>query len=167
MEARTTALTNTRRKILKTGVFAAIIAILGGCSPDASLKSTLLKILPENTKVELLQTCSRFMGPAVASFSFTPLPANDSSIRNSTDRKWARYSSFAELADADAKLYKGLGVSATLLDGKKCIREIDSNANQILFGSNKGWYYISQNREIVAFLFDNPKGRGLLFIQAP
>ncbi len=60
-----------------------------------------------------------------------------------------------------------VGIGATLLDGKECLRSLTENANTILFETMPGTYYASPNEEVIIVLFTEPKGTGVIFVQSP
>lgn len=156
---------------MKSTVYIAILAVLSitlaGCSSKARLKSILTGIFPSNTQVTLTETCVKILGPAVVLFSVASLPSEESILKHTPDGIWTRSISLSEFAKADTKEYKGAGVSATILDGKDCLRDKTDKAEDILFGNMDGLYFRSKNRQVVAILFDDPQGSGVMFLQAP
>jgi len=141
--------------------------LIAGCATEVRLKEILAGILPLSPQLSLTETCSKFLGPTVVLFSNASLTSEEDIINHVVEGLWIRSSSLIEFADVDAQTYRGAGVGATILDGKNCLREITAEAEEILFGSKTGLYYRSENREIVAILFDEPKGHGVMFLQAP
>ena len=138
-----------------------------GCTNTSRLEKILAEILPPNIQVTMTETCAKLLGPAVALFSTVSPPAEKSILDHTSDGLWVRSASLLEFAEADAREYGGAGVGATILDGKECLRDKTDTADEILFGSKDGLYFRSNNRQIVAILFDEPEGHGVLFLQAP
>jgi len=109
------------------------------------------------------------MGPAVGLFS---LPEGSEEImkqellKRTVQGSWSRAPSLAEFARRDED-HLGPGVGATILDGKRCLRKIESEAKEVLFGDREGFYFRSDNREVVIVIFDHPSGNGVIFVQAP
>lgn len=138
-----------------------------GCSNDAKFEEILARILPPTAQIALTETCSMFLGASIALFSGVSLLSEKSLLDHAVDGLWVRSSSLLEFAEADAQEYPGSGVGATILDGKECLRDKTDEAEEILFGAKAGLYFRSENREIVAIIFDEPKGHGVVFLQAP
>lgn len=60
-----------------------------------------------------------------------------------------------------------VGIAATLLDGKACLRQITDEADAILFGPKPGSYDASSNEQVVVIVFDDPQAQGVIFMQGP
>ncbi|MEX0348994.1 MAG: hypothetical protein AB3N15_06170 [Paracoccaceae bacterium] len=155
------------KKTDSIGLLTAALLTMLGCSRDARLEETLTEILPPEAQIALVETCSELLGASVALFSVALPPASKRFHDQSVNGLWMRTRSLQEFAQADADGYRGAGVSATILDSKECLRNITDDADTILFGEKAGLYYRSENREIVAIIFDEPSGRGVMFLQAP
>lgn len=127
----------------------------------------LARILPHGSQVTVADTCGEFFGGAVGLFTDVHLPSEKSLLNHEPDGRWFRSASLLDFVTDDDHKYTGAGVSATILDGKKCLGEKTERAREILFEENPGLYFRSRNRQIVAIIFDEPKGQGVLFLQAP
>lgn len=136
-----------------------------GCSVDEIIEDILSESLPPNTEYELTETCSYFMGPAVALFSVVSMPPEEDFLNHTPLGAWTRSASLSEYAASDS--YRGVGIGGTVLDGKQCLRDRTEDANDILFGARTGLFYRSEDRRTVAVILDEPRGFGVLFIQAP
>ena len=77
---------------------------------------------------------------------------------------WSYAPSLGEYVGRDS--YPSLGLAATILDGKACLRELTPDANKILFGDTPGLYRHSQNRRILVILFNDRPHTGVVFVQA-
>ena len=145
------------------------ILLLASCSSESQLKAVLKSYLPDGLLPTLGETCIKFMGPAVGLFS---LPEGSEEFINrellmgTNYGRWARASSLADFVHRDEHHGRS-GVGATILDGKKCLRKIESQAHDILFGEREGFYFRSENGQVVIVIFDQPSGNGVIFIQAP
>ena len=149
------------------GTLIAASLTTGGCSDEARFEETLAEILPSSAQISLIKTCSEFLGASVVLFSDVSLTSDESILNHAVDGLWVPSTSLSEFAESDEAIYRGAGVGATILDGKDCLRDITNEADEILFGAKTGLYFRSENREIVAILFDAPKGHGVMFLQAP
>ena len=155
------------RNHIGVGAVLAVSIVLSGCATELRLEEILYEIFPQSAQVELDSTCFRFLGPAVGIFTVSSLPSEKSMLDHMADGHWVRSESLLQFAEADYQEYAGSGVGATILDGKKCLRDSSGQAEDILWGNKPGLFFRSNNRKIVAILFDEPKGHGVLFIQAP
>lgn len=161
------------KKRLNFGVLIFLVLTFAGCSSKARLEQILSSIFPPNSEITINATCVKLLGPAVVLFTLKS-PLSEEAILNQTvidnwKRRgtWVRLNSFLDFASKDANEYQGVGVGGTLLDGKDCLRAKTERADAILFEDNRGLYYRSGNREIVAVLFDDPAANGVMFLQSP
>lgn len=148
---------------------ASCVLLLASCSSESPLKTILETHLPDGLVPTLNETCSTLMGPAVGLFSLSKGPEENIEqvlLKNTVQGRWSRASSLAEFTRRD-KEHMGSGIGATILDGKNCLRKIDENAEETLFGATEGFYFRSENREVVIVIFDHPTGNGVIFVQAP
>ena len=142
---------------------------LSGCASEKYLDEFLEASLPSGLTPTLNKTCIQFMGAAVGLFS---LPNGSDKIlrqevqNNTVQGTWSHAPSLGEFAARDAE-HRGAGIGATILDGKKCFRDMEETANEILFGNKTGFFFHSENRNVVIMIFDDPKGNGVIFVQAP
>ena len=149
-------------------IFSSVL-LLASCSSESHLKSVLKSYLPDGLVPTFGETCIKFMGPAEGLFS---LPEGSEEImkqellEGSVQGSWSRAPSLAEFARRDED-HLGPGVGTTILDGEKCLRKIEREAQEILFGDREGFYFRSDNREVVIVIFDHPSGNGVIFVQAP
>lgn len=130
------------------------------------LDDLLAEALPLGAEARISETCTPFMRGAVALLEEISLPEEEGHEPRSGEGNWTRSLSLSSFAEADSAQYRGAGVAATLLDGKNCYREISPEADEVLFGERPGWFYRSENREIVIVIFDAPAGEGVMFVQA-
>ena len=154
--------------MLRAAIFSGVL-LIASCSSKNQLHSILKSYLPDGLAPTLVETCTRFLGPAVGVFS---LPSGSEEImkqelvKRTVSGSWSRAPSLHEFTRRDVG-YPGPGISATILDGKKCLRKIESRADEILFGERGGYYFRSDDREVVIVIFDHPSDRGIVFVQAP
>ncbi len=152
---------------LRAFAAALTLCVTTGCATEAHIEQIVLRAFPEGTVIEIQQSCTSIMGPAVALFSVTN-HRQESLIDNQVvDGVWTRAEALGEFADLMDTGKPGPGVSMTILDGKKCFRKMKENANETLFGQNRGQYFTSVNREVVIILPEATPGEGILFVQAP
>jgi len=151
------------------GSYNAIFPILlcASCTNPSVLNELLFGALPEGAKASISETCMPLLQGAVAFLDEVTLPDTTPLEASNATGEWVRSLSLASFAEADKIQYRGAGVSATILDGKDCIRELSSDAEQILFEQTSGWYFRSNDREVVIVVFDEPPGKGVMFVQAP
>jgi hypothetical protein len=109
------------------------------------------------------------MGPAVGLFTISDTTEDilvEPHLDLQEDVNWSRSDSLLTFTQDDEG-FQGSGIGATILDGKKCLQGITENTRSILFGKKSGLYYHSDDRKVVIILFDDPKGHGVIFVQAP
>lgn len=149
------------------GTLIATSLAISGCSNESRLKDILARTLPPSAQISMIETCSENLGAAVGLFSDISQASDESILNHRVDGLWTRSASLSEFAKSDTERYQGAGVGATILDGKDCLREISNKAEEILFETKTGLYFRSENRKIVVVMFDEPKGHGVIFLQAP
>jgi hypothetical protein len=150
-----------------SNMILAIIMFLTGCSNSELVEDHLERILPESANVTINKTCTSSNLGIVALLTVTSFTEDTLTLLPQDKGKWIRASSLSEFSETDAQEHTGLGVSGTILDGKNCVRKLTDQAETILFGDKAGWYFTSDDREIVIAIFDEPERLGILFIQAP
>jgi len=155
------------KNYIDIGTILTVSLALGACASQSRLEDILNEIFPAGAQFEVASTCSNFLGSSVGLFSVSSLPSEKSILDHMVDGHWVRSNSLLQFAETTDQEYVGAGVSATVLDGKECLLYNSDQAEEILFGNKSGLYFRSKNREIVAILFDDPQGQGVLFLQAP
>lgn len=150
-------------------VTLAAVFLLAGCGNhvENEILRLLAEALPESAEPRLQSTCHGFLGlgPAVALFEVPPQDQTGDSFFTQNDA-WVRLQSLPEFVEQHSTV-RGPGLGATILDGKECMRELSEDAETILFESSPGLYYSSSDERVVIILFDEPRGNGAIFIQAP
>lgn len=163
-----TALSDCRPvKAIRVWTPVCVLVFCGACATQNVLSELLQGALPTGAKAHIAETCAPLMQGAVALLNEVSLPDEERHEPRSGVGNWKRSLSLSSFVQADSSLHQGVGVAATILDGKDCFREISSEADQVLFGEKSGWYYRSENREVVIVIFDTPAGEGVMFVQAP
>ena len=157
-----------RTRPLALGALAISLG-LSGCMPEAIILDHLQSALPPGTSASLAERCSPFMGPSVALFDLSTDRANDAllseQLRN-MDGLWSQHESMADFHQVRSQA-RGPGIGATLLDGKSCLRDLTPDADDILFGDRRGYYYASPPEDVVIVLFGAEPQSGVIFVQAP
>lgn len=148
-------------------LLAFLAPINFGCTSEKHLEPIILGAFPKSVAVEIETFCTHIMGPAVAVFSYEGAEPDTIREYQAPNGSWTHSSSLGRFAEISDSGRGGLGVGITILDGKKCLREVVENADDILFQPNPGLYYRSDEREIVVILPESTPGEGMLFIQAP
>ena len=146
---------------------APTLLLCASCTDQTILSEILYDALPEGANAVISEACTPLLQGAVALLDEVSLPDETPLDASNATGEWVRSVSLTNFSEADSATYRGVGVSATILDGKNCLRHLSLDADQILFGERSGWYYRSDNREIVVVLFDEPLGKGVMFVQAP
>ena len=141
-----------------------------GCTQDSNIMEILGEALPGDESPTLTNSCTSFLGfgPAVGIFEVSPEAAREAAGfrgRFAGTSSWSQHGSM--LAFAEARSQEVLGINATLLDGKECLREMTADADKILFGDLPGTYYASPDQEVVIVLFSDTSAKGAIFIQSP
>jgi hypothetical protein len=150
-------------------VALATVFFLAGCGGhvESEILRLLAEALPESAEPRLQSTCHSFLGlgPAVALFE-VPLQDQIGALAFTQNDTWARHQSLPEFVEQHGTS-RGPGLGATILDGKECIRKLSEDADTILFEGSPGLYFSSGDERVVIILFDEPRGTGAIFIQAP
>ncbi|MEO0773219.1 MAG: hypothetical protein AAFZ04_08570 [Pseudomonadota bacterium] len=155
-----------KRGTVRLIVGSVLLLAFAGCQGRSNIEDEIRGFLPQGSTFSTGEICDPLFGPIVAAFSLEKVPARSQFLNYEGNGAWTVASSlrkFVEMDDYD----QPLGMGATILDGKECLRDISDQADQILFGENPGLYYRSDKRRIVAVVFDDPLGTGFVFFQAP
>jgi hypothetical protein len=115
------------------------------------VRQYLAEVLPPASDLRVADSCGGWLGlsPAVAVFDVT-LPT------------WSRQASLPGFVDEAGK---PVGLAATVLDGKDCLRHLRPDAEAILFGPLPGLYFQSRDQSVLVVLPDGHPGLGILFTQ--
>ncbi|NUB46826.1 hypothetical protein GEU84_020795 [Fertoebacter nigrum] len=144
--------------------------LLGGCTQEGHLLDILARALSSDGEVKIETSCTAFLGfgPAVAIFQVSPGLAEEAvSLTGRFAENWA-WSHHESMNDFHKKRgVRTVGIGATLLDGKDCLKKLTANADALLFDKMPGAYFASPDEEVVIVLFSEPQGRGAIFVQAP
>lgn len=149
---------------------SATALLLAGCTQEDNLKNLLDQTLSAQGEVTITTSCTSFLGlgPSVAIFEVSPKLAEEAmglTGRFSDNPAWSVHKSMPDFHKDRSRAFVGIG--ATLLDGKECLRSLTEKANTILFETMPGTYYASANEEVNIVLFAEPRGTGVIFVQAP
>jgi hypothetical protein len=144
--------------------------LLGGCTQEAHLKDILAHALSAKGEVTVEKSCTYFLGfgPAVAIFQISPGLAEEVvglTGRFAEDSAWSHHDSMIDFYEERG--VQTVGIGATVLDGKDCLRGLIANADAVLFDKMPGAYFASPDEEVVIVLFSEPQGRGAIFVQPP
>ena len=145
----------------------AVISGLSTCSAEDSLTNYLGEVLPAGTEIEINESCGGTFGlnPAVALFQVAipnQLSSPDLTAIAFEGGSWTRQASLQEFANQHGA---PVGIGATILDGKGCLRDLRDDADSLLFEPLPGLYFRSNDQSVIIILPDGEPGRGVLFTQ--
>lgn len=147
--------------------YLAALCVLAGCTTETAVQQYLTEILPTASVVRATDSCGGWLGlsPAVALVDVT-LPkgvARGDLIGLETETgAWSYRGSLQDFVDDEGK---PVGLAATVLDGKDCLRRLRADADAILFGPLPGLYFRSHDQSVLVILPDGQPGLGILFTQ--
>jgi hypothetical protein len=151
--------------------FVVSTFFVSGCTVEGRLVEILGSAFTTASVIWISDSCHSFLGfgPAVAVFDVTFTgddPAPDLTALATGDGTWTRQESLQQFAE-DHDQENGLGISATVLDGKDCLGRLGRDvllSERILV---PGQYYRSKDQSVVIVMPESTPGQGVLFVQGP
>ncbi len=128
------------------------------------MRQYLAEVLPPASDLRVADSCGGWLGlsPAVAVFDVTLPEGADLDTLATGLGTWSRQASLPGFVDEAGK---PVGLAATVLDGKDCLRHLRPDAEAILFGPLPGLYFQSRDQSVLVVLPDGHPGLGILFTQ--
>lgn len=145
----------------------AIMTCLGGCV-DRDARAILHEVFLGPKNVRILASCSEAWGLAgsIAFFEISsaqPVTLKDVTEQSSIKGHWSRETSLMRFIEKhDPKEVPSMG--RTILEGKACLQEESSRADEILFEDNPGLYFGAFDGNVVIVVFDDPRNSGVIFM---